>query len=413
MQAEASVTAAAFPVLICGAGPVGSVLALALASAGQRVGLVQAHAVDALHAAPHAAPRPIALSAASVRILRTLGVWNAIAPEACPIRMVHVGEQGRFGMVRLRARDLGVDALGQVVDAGVIARVLDAAVSAEPGITCIGPAQVLSAETRADLLHAQLDVRGLATPCARLLVVADGGVSRLGCALGIATRRRDYRQYAVLATVTPGRAHDCVAYERFTPDGPIAMLPLVDGRCALVWTLPEARARSVAAMAEREFLAALQRSFGRRLGVLRAAAARSSFELALVRSRALSAHRVVLIGNAANRLHPVAGQGLNLGLRDAAVLADLVAEAVRAGHDAGSDTLLARYRALRAADHRAVVLFTDALARGFTSGPTALGSVRSAAMLALDLVPPASRALARRAMGLAGRQPRLVRGITP
>lgn len=398
-----------FSVLVCGAGPVGSTLALALAGAGVRVALVHGPAP----ASAEAARRPIALSAASMRILATLGVWPAIAPQACAIRMVHVSEQGRFGMVRLRAQDMGVDALGHVTDASVIARALQAAVAAAPAITPLGPAQVRGAVACGETLCAELDPAAATMPRTQLLVAADGGVSGLGPALGIVSDRREYRQCAVVSTITPGRAHEGVAYERFTPAGPLALLPLADGRCALVWTLPEASARAVTGAGEQDFLAALQAAFGHRLGRLRAATPAASFALSLVRSRALSTARSVLIGNAANRLHPVAGQGLNLGLRDAAVLAELVADAVRAGADPGAPQLLRAYVRRRAPDQRAVVLFTDALARGFSAGPGLLGSVRSAGMLALDLLGPASRALACRAMGLSGRQPRLVRGIAP
>lgn len=397
--------------LVCGAGPVGSTLALALAAAGVSVGLVQAQALPGDVSGRER--RPIALSAASVRILTTLRVWPAIAREACPIRTVHVSEQGRFGMVRLRARDLGVDALGFVTDAGVIDRALRAAIASASGLACIGPAQVRAAMPYGDVLQARLEPPQEHALQSRLLVAADGGSSGLGEALGIASDRHEYGQRAVTCAVTPGKPHDGIAFERFTPDGPVALLPQADGRCALVWSLPEARARAVAQLDEAAFLGALQQAFGHRLGSLRAASERATFALSLVRSRALVGTRVVLIGNAANRLHPVAGQGLNLGLRDAAVLADLVAAAVRAGADPGADALLSEYTRARLPDQRAVVRFTDTLARGFSAGPRLLGSLRSASMLALDLVPPASRALARRAMGLGGRQPRLVRGLAP
>lgn len=401
---------APFAVLVCGAGPVGSTLALALAAAGVRVGLVHAPPPAAM---AHAGCRPIALSAASVRILTTLRVWPAIAPRACAIRTVHVSEQGRFGMVRLRAQDMGVDALGYVIEADVIGRALHAALAADAGVTRVGPAQVRGAQPCGDLLAASLDPAVEDPPRARLLVAADGGESGLGEALGIASQVREYGQRAVVCAVTPGKPHAGIAYERFTPHGPLALLPLSDARCAVVWTLPEARAQAIAALPEAAFLDALQQAFGGRLGRLHAAGTRTSFALSLVRSHALTAPRVALVGNAANRLHPVAGQGLNLGLRDAAALADLVAAAVRAGADPGADAVLAAYARARRPDQRAIVRFTDTLARGFSARPGLLGGLRSAGMLALDLVPPASRALARRAMGLAGRQSRLVRGIAP
>jgi 2-octaprenyl-6-methoxyphenol hydroxylase len=375
-----------------------------------RVGLVHAPPPAAVAAA---GCRPIALSAASVRILATLRVWPAIASRACAIRTVHVSEQGRFGMVRLRAQDMGVDALGYVVESDVIGRALQAALDADVGVTRLGPAQVRGAQPCGELLAARLDPVSGDPPRSSLLVAADGGESGLGEALGIASQVREYGQRAVVCAVSPGKPHEGIAYERFTPHGPLALLPLPDARCAVVWTLSEARANQLAELPEADFLGALQQAFGRRLGQLHSAGARTSFALSLVRSHALTAPRVALVGNAANRLHPVAGQGLNLGLRDAAALADFVAAAVRAGADPGADAVLAAYARARRADQRAVVRFTDLLARGFRARPGLLGGLRSAGMLALDLVPPASRALARRAMGLGGRQSRLVRGIAP
>lgn len=421
MGAERNTRGDLLPVLVCGGGPVGGVLALALAGAGLQVGLVEAGGAPATSPAhsPGAGPdddgelRPIALSASSVRILGTLGVWPAIAPHAAPILTVHVSEQGRFGMVRLRAEEQGVEALGHVTGAAAIARALEPALAAAGGVTRIRPATARGVIVGDEAARVVLDPPRDPAPAARLVAAADGGASGLRESSGIGADRYAYRQAAVTCAVTPGAPHGNVAYERFTDTGPLALLPLADGRCGLVWTLPEERAGAVAALGDGAFLALLQRAFGGRLGRLEAAGTRRVFPLELVRSRVLTAPRVALVGNAANQLHPVAGQGLNLGLRDAATLAELAADAVRSGRDPGGEAVLAEYARRRRPDQRAVVRFTDALARGFTAGPSLLGTLRSAGMLALDLVPPASRALARRAMGLAGRQPRLVRGLTP
>jgi 2-octaprenyl-6-methoxyphenol hydroxylase len=244
-------------------------------------------------------------------------------------------------------------------------------------------------------------------------VAADGGNSPLRDLLGVAARRRAYQQCAVVCNLTPGRPHAQVAYERFTPAGPVALLPLADGRCGLVWTLPVAEAERVCGLDDDGFLAAVQSAFGYRLGRFAAVTPRQTFPLSLVRAAALTAPRAVLAGNAANQLHPVAGQGLNLGLRDAATLAELVVATLRRGGDPGAAGLLATYARRRASDHRAVVRFTDALARVFTVDLPLASGLRGAGLLALDLVPAAGRALARRAMGLAGRQPSLVRGRLP
>ncbi len=399
------------PVLIAGGGPVGSTLALALARAGVAVTLLDAAPPDAAVAAD---ARPIALAASSARILQTLGVWPAIAARACPIRTVHVSQRGCFGAVRLRADEQGVPALGHVVDAASIARALEPALDACAGLTRVRPAAVRDASAAGDALRVGFEAAdGWRTADTRLLVAADGGRSALRDLLGVTARTREYGQCAVVCNVVPERAHDAVAWERFTPDGPVALLPLADGRCGVVWSLPEEQAARVAALDDDGFLAALQDAFGTRMGRLREATARHAFPLTLVRASTLTAPRAVLIGNAANQLHPVAGQGLNLGLRDAATLAELVADAVRGGEDPGAPELLADYARRRAADHAGVVRFTDALARVFSVRLPLAAPLRAAGLLALDLLPPAGRALARRSMGLAGRQPRLVRGLLP
>jgi 2-octaprenyl-6-methoxyphenol hydroxylase len=396
-------------VLIAGGGPVGSVLALALSGSGVACTLVDRAPVDTTVA--DFGRRPIALSASSARILNTLQVWESIASQACPIQIVHVGEAGRFGAVRLRAQEHGVPALGYVTDASVITTALDHAVANAQLISNVRSAQVLDAHIETHQVCAVVDGPVDAQVRAQLLVAADGGRSSLCEQIGIDVVRRNYRQSELVCNITPDNAHQGIAYERFTRTGPLALLPLANADCALIWTLPEAQAQQIAALDEDEFLMALQGAFGQRLGRLRRATPRSLFPLSLVRAQQLSSARVTLIGNAANQLHPVAGQGLNLGLRDAAVLAELVVQAARAGRDAGGAELLANYARRRRAEHQGIVRFTDALARGFSAGPQWLGWLRSAGMLAIDLTPGANHLLASHAMGLGGVQPRLVRGL--
>lgn len=393
-------------VAIAGGGPVGATLALALARSGVASTLVEPGPGGA------GDERPIALAASSVRILDSLGAWRDVAPRACPISMVHVSQRGHFGAVRLRAEEQGLDALGQVAPASAIAGALSRAVASCDRVHRVDATRVVGATAGAQAVHLACLPERDTPPAARLLVVADGG-SELLTGLGVNRYRRDYEQGAVVCTVRPQREHQGVAYERFTDEGPLALLPLREGRCAVVWTLPEMRARAMAELDDEGFIRALRRAFGGRLGSLDEPGPRSAFPLALVASESLVGDRLVLVGNAAHQLHPVAGQGLNLGMRDAAVLADVIVAASRDGLDPGSPAVLEDYARRRAAEQRAVVRFTDLLARGFDEAPRPLASLRAIAMLALGLLPPLGGLLARHAMGLAGTQPRLVRGAPP
>jgi 2-octaprenyl-6-methoxyphenol hydroxylase len=244
---------------------------------------------------------------------------------------------------------------------------------------------------------------------ARLVVAADGAQSAVRAALGIGTVASDYRQHAVIAHVDTTRFHDHTAYERFTSEGPIAVLPIGEGRSAVVWTLAPDAARRALAIDDAVFLAELQAAFGFRLGRLTRVGRRQSYPLALTRAERLTATRAVILGNAAQSLHPVAGQGFNLALRDVALLAELLADA--AGTDPGDPDLLGRYAKERAPDREAVIRFTDALVRGFGLPLGPIRRARGRALALFDLLQPVKHEFARRTMGLAGRQPRLVRGL--
>jgi 2-octaprenyl-6-methoxyphenol hydroxylase len=246
---------------------------------------------------------------------------------------------------------------------------------------------------------------------ARLVVGADGADSSVRRWSGIGAQRAEYGQSAVIANLTPERPHRNVAYERFTDSGPLALLPMSDGRCALVWTLRSEQSAEILALGDREFLARLQLRFGGRLGRLRRVGARTAYPLALVRAHAYTAARLALIGNAAHTLHPIAGQGFNLGLRDVAALAEVVCDTAAAGRDVGARAVLARYEEWRRRDQEHVLRATDGLVRLFSNDHAPLVLARTAGMVLVDLLPPVKRALMRRAMGLAGRQPRLARGL--
>ena len=401
------------PVVVAGAGPVGATLALALAGGGVPCTLVEA----AESARASSGLRPIALSESSRRILDSLGMWPAIRTGSTPIRHIHVSERGRFGATRINAADYRLDALGYVTQSHPLGRVLDRAVALHPLIEVRRPARiggVRPEEQESPMLRLTVAAGDTVEPMhTRLLVAADGGRSTLRAQMGIETRERDYRQVAITAVVEVARDHRGVAYERFTEAGPIAMLPMSGRRCSLVWTLPEGRAERVLTMNDRRFLGELTDSFGGRLGGFLRSQDRASFPLRLIEAQRLSRGRGLVIGAAARTLHPVAGQGLNLGLRDAASLAEVVIDATRDGADPGAGATLARYEGWRRRDHRAIIALTDLLATGFSTRLAPLAVLRGFAILALDLAPGVKRLFARATLGLDGRQPRLARGLAP
>ncbi|RMG55145.1 MAG: 2-octaprenyl-6-methoxyphenyl hydroxylase [Gammaproteobacteria bacterium] len=402
-------------VLIVGGGMVGGSLALALRRSGLRVGLIEARPFPTGNA-PAFDDRVIALSLGSRRIMQGLGLWEDLAPEATAIRRIHVSDRGHFGATRIDCADEGVEALGYVAELRAMGAVLTHHFErdeAEPEL--IMPATLVDLEQDADAVRVTVE-RGSGERdelAARLLVAADGTHSPVRERLGIAVQREDYGQTAVIANVATERSHDGVAYERFTEHGPLAMLPMSDGRCSLVWTHRSEDAEARMAQDDDAFRADLQQAFGWRLGAITRVGRRASYPLALWRSAADYQGRCVLIGNAAHTLHPVAGQGLNLGLRDVAVLAELLWEAAHRGRDPGSAVLLARFSEWRRADLRFTAGYTDFLVRLFSNPWPPLAHARAAGLIVVDRLPPLRHALARRNMGLAGRQPLLGRGLSP
>ena len=334
-------------ILIRGAGPVGCALALLLRAQGMNV---------ALEAAPRRRQdflRPLALSHASRLILERVGAWQA----GTSIRHVHVSRQGAFGRTQLSAQDAGVESLGTVIDYDELLDALLERVSAERIGTAAGDA--------------------------KLVVHAEGASPDAS--------EKTYAQEALVALVTPQRAPEGTAYERFTPEGPLALLPLA-GRYAVIWGMPPERAQALVSAPEADFLAALSAAFGRRAGRFIAVERRSRAPLSLHQRPSRIGARAAYIGNAAQTLHPVAGQGLNLGLRDAWDLAQVLREA----GDPGDARVLQQFAALRRVDAFATVRITDFLAGGFTGANPVAGLMRGIALTALDTCLPARRFFARR-----------------
>src|SRR6185437_5458993 len=396
-------------VAIVGGGLVGASLALGLAGTGVRVLLIEGVAPDSA-AQPSFDERTTALGNASRRIFQGLGVWDDVSREAAAIRAIHISDAGRFGFARLQAAEQGIDALGYVVPNRVMGAALWRRLRDAKGIEVRVPATVEDVDITTQRAYftvvAAAGAREVAS--AALLVAADGAHSVVRAAAGIPAGVEDYDQIAITAAVAGDRAHDGTAYERFTPSGPVAVLPLHGGGYGTIWSCTPQRATELLALADDAYLDQLQSRFGWRAGRFRRIGRRASYPLKLTRAATTVARRTVLIGNAAQALHPIAGQGFNLGLRDAALLAEVVAGA--AG-DVGSAELLKKFSDWRAADRGGVVRFTDGLVRLFGSRTPGLGLLRNLGLVAFDLAPPAKRALARVSLGFGGPTPRLARGL--
>jgi len=400
-----------YDILIVGGGLVGASLVRALQGRGLRIAVVESVQFETRTDAGYD-DRAIALAHGTQCIFDSLGLWRDLEGDATPIHRIHVSDRGHCGFTRMDREEEGLPALGYVVAARVLGQVLgDVARSAE-GVDLYCPATLADLNLEAEAATATL-VRDDETLIltARLVVAADGAGSVVRDRLGIPVTEHDYSQTAVIANITPQLPHRNVAFERFTDTGPMALLPMSAGRCAVVWTVDSRETGEVMDLSDGEFLSRLQERFGYRLGRFERVGRRQAYSLRLVKAKESVRHRLALVGNAAHTLHPIAGQGFNLGVRDIAVLAEVVVDAMAEGHDPGELAVLSRYDAWRHADHRQVTAFTDGMARLFTVSLPAMGVARAAGMLALDLLPPAKRLLTRLTMGRSGRIPRLARGL--
>ena len=399
--------------VIVGGGLIGSSLARALIPTGLRVALVEAVPAET-QSQPSYDERVIALSWGSRRILEAMGSWGAIEPEAAPIEQVHISDRGRFGFTRLDTAGLGVPALGYVVPARTLGAALRRATElpTQSAIDIISPARLTGHRKVEHGLELDLSTpQGTSRLHTRLLVAADGGDSEIRKGLGIRVDEWRYGHDAVIATISPELPRPGVAFERFTGTGPLAMLPLTGGRYSVVWTSRESETADILSLSDGEFLQRLQRRFGQRLGRLEQPSTRRAYPLKLMLAHEDTRPRLVLIGNAAHTLHPVAGQGFNLGLRDVAALAEVLAQSKAQGRDPGGADVLAGYSHWRGKDQATVARVTDALARLFVNPWAPLRLARDAGLLGLDLLPGAKRLVAQRFMGTGGRLPRLARGL--
>lgn len=402
-----------YDVVIAGGGMVGTSLALALSPLGLRVAVVEAVARSAA-TQPSFDDRSTALSRSTQHMFEAMGLWDSIESASTPIRKIHVSEKGRFGFSHIDADEQKLAALGYVVINRVLGEVLQEALVGDASIDWVCPAKITAIDASAEKMTATIEHEGgkAREVSCQLIVAADGSNSSVRDMMGISASQTPYGQHAIIGNLLPGKPHENVAYERFTDRGPLALLPIADERAAFVWNVDEKDAADILALDDDAFLGALQDAFGYRLGRFSRVGQRAAYPLVLSKALRLTATRSVLVGNAAHGLHPVAAQGFNLGMRDVAALCDCIADLCEeSAADIGSAELLARFASWRKADQSKLVQFTDGLVQLFASRKLPVRVLRNAGMLAFDFVPGVRSEFARHTMGLAGRLPRLSRGV--
>jgi 2-octaprenyl-6-methoxyphenol hydroxylase len=414
-----------FDVAIVGGGLVGISLACALGqlNPAPRVALIEAHDYSALPP-PGFDSRTVALSFSSKQIFEALNLWSMLVEQVTPIRTIHISDRGHPGMTRLEAREQSVEALGYVVESRAMGEVLFEAMHNASHIMMFAPARVTDLDIEETIASLELaidygdvDLEETArTITTKLIVAADGTDSFVRQYLDIKQRSWDYRQSAVIANVAVSKPHQNIAYERFTGSGPMALLPLGPfqkdlNRFGLVWTVPQHEVDQIMAMDDDEFASALARRFGRRVGEFVRVGRRSAYPLGLTHVAEHIRHRLAFIGNAAHTLHPVAGQGFNLGLRDVAALVEVIGEAQKNSSDIGDLATLNEYAKWRTRDHATTMMFTDALVRIFSNNFVPLVAARNAGLMAMEMFAPLRKRLTRHAMGYIGKASMLARGL--
>ena len=408
-----------YDIAIVGGGMVGASLAIALGQASPAPRVVLLEAQDySRHLPPSFDARTIALAYSSRQIFDALQLWQPLLAQGItPIQTIHISDRGHAGITHLQASEQHVEALGYVVENRLLGQVLYAALPALTQVTVLAPAELQSMTIGRDYAHLRgvrqgktLEIR------ARLVVAADGTHSFVRQYLGVAQRHWDYHQSAVIANVACDQPHHNIAYERFTSTGPMALLPLsgigdAPHRYGLVWTVPGAQSQAMLDLPEDEFISQLQQRFGNRAGKFLRIGQRHAYPLGHTQIQEHVRHRLAFIGNAAHTLHPVAGQGFNLGLRDVAALAQVIHEALRTAADPGDLTRLQTYARWRRRDLIQTSLFTDSLVRVFSTDALPLVVARNIGLFAMECFAPLRKRLTRHAMGYVGRASLLARGL--
>jgi len=389
-----------YDIVIVGSGLAGNCLALMLKNTGLRIAIVEAATREQLQASP-TGDRALALAAGTVQILDALGFWQGISKAATAIKQIHISDQGHFGKTRLSAQKEHVEALGYVISARDIETHIANLVS-ESTIELITPARVvgLMSSDNEIFINLKQETESL-NITAKLLVGADGGLSSVRQLMGITQNVTEYDQTALVTTIKSTLANNNTAFERFTASGPLALLPIGSHECSVVWTRKDEDANALMLGSEIDFIAELQQCFGYKLGQLSLTAPRRAFPLSLIRAERMVDGRTVIIGNAAHQLHPVAGQGFNLGFRDVVQLAEKLIKQHEINSDVGDEDFLKTYANTRKQDHDRTIEFTDIVVNVFSNEWLALITARNIGLTLLDYVPSVKTLLTRHAMGIA------------
>lgn len=396
-------------VAIVGAGMVGAACAALLARSGLDVVVVEAGSVAAGRRGPRGEGRVSALNAAAQRILEAVGAWPSILEDgASPYREMHVWDALGGGEIHFDCAELGEPQLGCIVENAVVVDALIERLQAMPALRFHAPARLSTLRPTAD--RAILGLDDGTELAARLVVGADGAGSQVRRLAGLRLRQRDYGQRAIVASVSTALPHRSTAWQRFLPEGPLAFLPLGDGRCSIVWSTRAEHAEALLAADEASFREALGTAFDEKLGPVTACGPRAAFPLRRQHATNYAATRLALIGDAAHVVHPLAGQGANLGFTDAAALAEVVVAAAAEGRDIGSARVLRRYERWRKGENLATMWAMDGFERLFSSRAPLLRRMRNLGLGLTDAAAPVKHAIVRRAMGLCGDLPAVARG---
>ena len=395
-------------VLVVGGGLVGGAIALALAAEGIDVAVVDTESPAHTRKNGRADGRVSAIALSSQRLLEGIGVWGALAPFAQPIRHIRVAEAGTTNFLHYDAREVGDRPFGFMVENRILRRELGRTMSRRRDLALFAPARIATLTRGAFGVTAHLeDGRQIR---AQLAVAADGAGSKTRGDAGIGVARRTYGQTAIVCAVRHERPHDAIAHELFHPAGPFAILPMRGNRSAIVWSDRTKMAPIFSGLDEDAFAEELTRRAGDFLGAIRLDSPRQTYPLSVQFAHRMTAPRMALAGDAAHAMHPVAGQGLNMGLRDAAALADVLGEAKGLGLDLGSAPVIENYGRWRRFDNGLMLAMTDGLVRFFSNDIEPLRAMRGFGLSAVNRMPPLRRLFARHAMGVVGDLPRLMRG---
>ncbi len=396
-----------YDLIIVGGGLVGASLACALRHTGLKIAIIEVATWSQQKTPPSYDDKVIALSYASKQIFTGIGNWQTIESQATPIRQIHISDQGHFGFSHLSHQLANLPALGYVVGARQIGQALQTTLK-NSAIDIIAPVQLTQIHANTQQVEIMLTQgEQLQTFQTRLLIAADGGQSQVKHLLDIQQQQYDYQQTAVIANVTLEKHHQNTAYERFTRTGPLALLPLQENHCSLVWTVKRSDIKTVMTWSDAQFLQHLQQQFGWRLGKFLKVGKRTAYPLRLMQTKSHDVPRVVVIGNAAHTLHPVSGQGLNLGLRDVASLA----EVITTYGDAGSRAALQQYQIWQQPDQQQVIHLTDLLVQAFSNNLLPLVVARNIGLSLLDSLPILKKRFIRQMTGLNAHSSRLIRGL--